>query len=50
MILNSPAIRQQLEKMEFEVVASSPEQFASWIGVEIPRWGKVIKANGIKPD
>jgi tripartite-type tricarboxylate transporter receptor subunit TctC len=49
-ILNMPAVRQQLEKMEFEVVAGSPEQFASWINAEIPRWGKVIKANGIKPE
>jgi len=49
-ILNMPAIKQQLEKIEFEVVASSPEQFASWISAEIARWGKVIKANGIKPE
>jgi tripartite-type tricarboxylate transporter receptor subunit TctC len=49
-ILNMPAVRQQLEKMEFEVVAGSPEQFAAWISTEIPRWGKVIRANGIKPE
>ena len=49
-ILKSPSVRQQLEKMEFEVVAGSPDQFASWISAEISRWGKVIKANGIKPE
>ncbi|WP_280151942.1 tripartite tricarboxylate transporter substrate binding protein [Piscinibacter sp. XHJ-5] len=49
-ILNSPSVKQQLEKMEFEVVGGSPEQFASWINAEISRWGKVIKANGIKPE
>jgi tripartite-type tricarboxylate transporter receptor subunit TctC len=49
-ILKSPSVKQQLEKMEFEVVAGSPEQFASWIDAEISRWGKVIKANGIKPE
>ena len=49
-ILHMPAVKQQLEKMEFEVVAGSPEQFASWIKAEIPRWGKVIRDNGIKPE
>ena len=34
----------QLHKMEFEVVAGSPKQFADWINAEIPRWCKVIKA------
>lgn len=49
-ILQMPAVKQQLEKMEFEVVAGSPDQFAAWIKSEIPRWGKVIKDNGIKPE
>jgi len=49
-ILRLPAVKAQLEKMEFEVVAGTPEQFAGWIGTEIPRWGKVIKATGAKAD
>jgi tripartite-type tricarboxylate transporter receptor subunit TctC len=49
-ILNMPDVKQQLEKMEFEVVAGTPEQFAQWIQTEIPRWGKVIKATGAKAD
>ncbi len=49
-ILNLPAVRSQLEKMEFEVVAGTPDQFAQWIHTEIPRWGKVIKATGAKAD
>ena len=49
-ILHMPAVRSQLEKMEFEVVAGTPEQFAQWIHTEIPRWGKVIKATGAKAD
>ena len=47
-ILNSPDIREKLKDMEFEHVASSPEQFAAWIKTEIPRWAKVIKATGAK--
>lgn len=49
-ILQTPEIARQLEKMEFEVVAGTPEQFTAWIATEIPRWGKVIRANNIKPD
>ena len=49
-ILRSQEVRAQLEKMEFEVVAGTPEQFAGWIKDEIPRWGKVIKATGAKAD
>jgi tripartite-type tricarboxylate transporter receptor subunit TctC len=49
-ILETPAIKQELEKIQFEVIAGSPEQFASWIGTEIQRWGKVIKDNGIKAE
>jgi len=49
-ILHTAEMREKLRDMEFEVVASSPEQFGAWIGTEIPRWGKVIKATGAKAD
>jgi tripartite-type tricarboxylate transporter receptor subunit TctC len=49
-ILNSPAIAPQLKKMEFEIVAGTPEQFSEWIAAEIPRWGKIIKDNNIKSE
>jgi tripartite-type tricarboxylate transporter receptor subunit TctC len=49
-ILNSPEISDKLHDMEFEVIASSPEQFASWIRSEIPRWGEVIKTTGAKAE
>jgi tripartite-type tricarboxylate transporter receptor subunit TctC len=49
-IVTSPEIRDKLQTMEFEVVATSPEQFAAWIRSEIPRWGKVIKSTGAKAE
>jgi tripartite-type tricarboxylate transporter receptor subunit TctC len=49
-ILNQPAIKAQLQKMEFDLVAGTPEQFAAWIQTEIPRWGKVIKSTGAKAE
>jgi tripartite-type tricarboxylate transporter receptor subunit TctC len=47
-ILKSPDITAKLHEMEFEVVAGTPEQFSSWIGSEIPKWGKVIKSTGAR--
>jgi tripartite-type tricarboxylate transporter receptor subunit TctC len=49
-ILNMPDVREKLQGMEFDVVATTPEQFSAWIAAEIPRWGKVIKATGAKAD
>ena len=45
-ILNMPHIREQLEKMDFDVVASTPEYFKDWIDTEIVRWGEIVKATG----
>ena len=49
-ILQSPEIAARLRDMEFEVIASTPEQFGGWIQSEIGRWGKVIKATGAKAE
>jgi tripartite-type tricarboxylate transporter receptor subunit TctC len=49
-ILRMPDIQARLHEMEFEVVASSPEQFGGWIKSEIGRWGQVIKATGAKAE
>jgi tripartite-type tricarboxylate transporter receptor subunit TctC len=49
-ILTSPEISAKLREMEFEVVASTPEQFGSWVRGEIGRWGQVIKVTGAKAE
>lgn len=50
-VSEDPEILDQLpNKFGLEVVSSSPEQFASFINSEIPRWGRVIKASGAKLD
>ena len=45
----TPDYRQQLEKQGFEPFTSSPEQFSAYLKAEVEKWGKVIKALGIKP-
>jgi len=46
--LNNAAVREQLTKMGVEGIGSAPEQLASLIREEMDKWGKVIKAAGLK--
>jgi tripartite-type tricarboxylate transporter receptor subunit TctC len=43
-------VRDSLGRQGFDVVASSPEQFAKWIRAEQEKWSKVIKASGAQAD
>jgi tripartite-type tricarboxylate transporter receptor subunit TctC len=43
-------VRDSLGKQGFDVVASSPGDFASWIRSEQAKWSKVIKASGATAD
>jgi tripartite-type tricarboxylate transporter receptor subunit TctC len=47
-ILRLPEVRDKLLGVNFEMVASSPEQFSEWIRKEIPRWAAIIKQTGAK--
>ena len=43
-------VQERVAGLGFDVVASTPEQFAAQVKVEVEKWGKVIKAAGIKAD
>jgi tripartite-type tricarboxylate transporter receptor subunit TctC len=45
-----PAIRDGMLRQGFEPVGNKPEEFRKFIGEEIPRWEKVVKNAGIKPE
>lgn len=47
-ILSAPDVKQRLLEIQFEIVASTPEQFGEFIRWETPRWAKVIRATGAK--
>ena len=49
-ILAMPDIRERIAGQGFDVIASTPEQFAAQIKVEVEKWGKVIRSAGIKVD
>lgn len=47
-VLHMPDVTKRLMDMQFEVVASTPAQFAEYIRWETPRWAKVIRDTGAK--
>jgi tripartite-type tricarboxylate transporter receptor subunit TctC len=45
-----PDLRGKLADLGMEVIGNSPDEFVAAIKSEIPKWAKVIKELGIKPD
>jgi tripartite-type tricarboxylate transporter receptor subunit TctC len=48
--LRSPDIRERMNQIGFDVVASTPEEFGQFMKAEVERWTKVVERGGIKPD
>jgi len=48
--LNDPGVRERLQGLGAEIVASTPQQYAAYVRDEIAKWAKVIKAAGIRAD
>jgi tripartite-type tricarboxylate transporter receptor subunit TctC len=48
--LRSPDVRERMSQIGFDVVASSPEEFGSFMQEEVARWTKVVQRGGIKPE
>jgi tripartite-type tricarboxylate transporter receptor subunit TctC len=49
-IMQLPEVRELLGKQGFEVVGSSPEEFAAFIRAESAKWSAVVKATGAKAE
>jgi len=48
--MQSPDVRDLLGKQGFEVIGSTPEEFAAFIRAESAKWGAVVKATGAKAE
>ncbi len=46
--LNSPRVQQLFDKSGAEEAAGTPEEFGLFLKSEVEKWGKVVKAAGIK--
>ena len=49
-VLAFPDVKERLFNAGFEIVTSNPEQFAVFTRNEIQKWGKIVKAAGLKVD
>ncbi len=49
-ILNEREVKDRLAAAGLQVATNTPAQFADFIRAEIDKWGKVIRAAGIKPE
>jgi tripartite-type tricarboxylate transporter receptor subunit TctC len=47
-ILAQPDTKEKISGLGFDIVASTPEQFAAQIKSEVAKWSKVVKDAGIK--
>ena len=47
--LNVPEVKERMAGQGLFVVANTPEQFAAFVKTEIPRWAKVVRDSGVKP-
>lgn len=49
-VLKLPDVKERLDAAGFETLGTTPEQFATYIRTEIEKWGKVVKAAGVRAD
>lgn len=47
--LNAPEVKDRMAAPGLFVVANTPDQLADLLKKEIPRWAKVVKDSGVKP-
>ena len=48
--LRSPDVRERMNAIGFDVVASTPEEFGAFMKAEVERWTKAVERGGIKPE
>jgi tripartite-type tricarboxylate transporter receptor subunit TctC len=49
-VLNAPATKARLSAQGIDVVTSSPQALTRLIREDYERWGKVVRATGIKAE
>ncbi|MFT4103130.1 MAG: tripartite tricarboxylate transporter substrate-binding protein [Burkholderiaceae bacterium] len=49
-ILKMPDVVEKLQSLGAEVVATSPQAFATYLQAEIDKWGKVARGAGVQLD
>ena len=48
--MNAPDVRTRFANLALDITAGTPQEFETHLKSELERWGKVVKAAGIKPE
>jgi tripartite-type tricarboxylate transporter receptor subunit TctC len=48
--LKIPEVKERLENVGFEIVGGTPEAFGAYMKSEIEKWGRVVKASGVRAE
>jgi tripartite-type tricarboxylate transporter receptor subunit TctC len=48
--LGQPDVKDRFGATDLEPIGSTPEQFGAHVRAEIEKWGKIMKATGMRPD
>ncbi|MGH8661387.1 MAG: Bug family tripartite tricarboxylate transporter substrate binding protein [Burkholderiales bacterium] len=48
--LARPDVKERFGTTDFQLIGGAPEQFGTHIRSEIEKWGKIVKATGLRPD
>ena len=48
--LNRQDVRDRFGTTDFQLIGAGPEQFGILVRSEIAKWGKIVKATGLRPD
>jgi tripartite-type tricarboxylate transporter receptor subunit TctC len=49
-VLKMPDVKERLDRAGFEIIYGSPQEYEAFVRNEIAKWGKVVKATGLKVD
>ncbi|HTD90268.1 MAG TPA: tripartite tricarboxylate transporter substrate binding protein [Burkholderiales bacterium] len=49
-VMNSSEVRGKLGNLSLDITTLKPQEFEAFLKQELEKWGKVVKAAGIKPD
>jgi tripartite-type tricarboxylate transporter receptor subunit TctC len=48
--LGRPDVKERFEATDLVPVGTTPEQFGKYVGAEIAKWGKLVKASNLRPE
>lgn len=48
--VQSPEVRQRLSTLGLTPVLATPEQMTAFVGAEVEKWGRAVKASGAQVD